>query len=306
MRTTHRIFIIISLVTPIFVFPTKADYRNDSKAIAVSGGEDHTLVLTGDKGAWACGPNGDILYGTYSGVLGTGSNVSTLIEKTLVRVHDGDMETASEYIEGIYAIGAGWKHSLALDVNAFVWSWGDNFEGQLGINSQESKTSPVQVLRGEQAPADPNNPDPNLARIIAISAGRSGEHSLALDVNNLVYGWGKNQKGQCGNGESGTGYRELVPVRVLRGQQPQDPADPCDLLTRIIAVSAGEQHSMGLEAYDPCDPNLNGRVFTWGHNGPGWGGGPGAQSWEQSVGGKKIFKILNFCLDMDVILCFSA
>jgi len=30
---------------------------------------------------------------------------------------------------------------------------------------------------------------------------------------------------------------------------------------------------MALEKDDPYDPNLNGRVYTWGNNGQGWGDG---------------------------------
>ena len=116
--------------------------------------------------------------------------------------------------------------------------------------------------------AGSNDPNPNLARIIDISAGRSGEHSLAVDANGYVYAWGRNHYGQCGNDESGNS--KLTPVHVHRGEQPEDPRNPDPNLTRIVAVSAGEWHSMGLEDYDPCDPNLDGRVYTWGNNDDAW------------------------------------
>jgi alpha-tubulin suppressor-like RCC1 family protein len=115
-------------------------------------------------------------------------------------------------LQDINDVDAGWKHSLALDVNGFVWSWGWNTEGQLGDNQTKYPYSeaPVQVLRGEQAPEDPDNPDPNLTRIIAISAGRSGQHSLAVDANGYGYGWGYNEYGQCGNGESGNFVKDFA------------------------------------------------------------------------------------------------
>jgi len=37
------------------------------------------------------------------------------------------------------------EHSLARKSNGEVWSWGDNFYGQLGDNTTVSKSSPVQV-----------------------------------------------------------------------------------------------------------------------------------------------------------------
>jgi len=246
-KLSISIISIIILITNL----TFADWRENARAIKVSGGEDHTLVLTENNTAWACGLNGGNFY---RGVLGTGSDNPSLIETTLVRVHDGDMMTASEYLEDITDIGAGWVHSLALDVNGFVWAWGNNESGQLGVGEETPyySTVPVQVHGGEMG-------TPYLRYIIAIAAGRSGQHSLAVDANNLVYAWGRNYEGQCGNGTHGTGQRELVPVKVLG-------VGGIDYLANIITVSAGEDHSMGLENLDPTDPNCKGQVYTWGGN----------------------------------------
>jgi len=261
MSRTKQILSTVSFI--IFITNiTFADWREDAQAVDISGGEAHTLVLTKDKWPWACGSNG-----WYQ--LGTGDNDNRL---TLVRVHGGDM--GSSYLQDINDVDAGWKHSLALEgyhpndpnYNGYVWAWGWNSEGQLGDNQNKYPYSeaPVQVLRGEQVPADSNDPDPNLARIIDISAGRSGEHSLAVDANGYAYAWGRNEEGQLGNGG---GSRKLTPVHVWRGEQePEDPCNPDPNLARIIAVSAGEWHSMGLERYDPCDPNMDGRVYTWGED----------------------------------------
>jgi len=109
----------------------EADWKEDAQAIHISGGEDHTLVLTENKFVWSCGSNGAYTFGQYRyGVLGTGSTDYSLIEETLTRVHGGAMNTA--YLQDINDVSAGWLHSLALDVNGFVWSWGWNSEGQCG------------------------------------------------------------------------------------------------------------------------------------------------------------------------------
>jgi len=321
----------VCIIVPLIILIpnlTLADWREDAKAIDISGGEDHTLVLTKNKWPWACGDNS-----WYQ--LGIGDDKTS--QWSPVRVHKGDMNSPSDYLEDINDIDAGWQHSLALDVNGFVWAWGDNFYGQLGDNSRVDKDVPVQV----HGPNDVNF----LEDIIAISAGRSGEHSLAVDANNFVYAWGRNSDGQCGNDESGNykltpvkvkgvegeewleniiavsaganlsmalgkldpcdpncnncngrvytfggnywpyggsyrdfGYGKLgngttvhhsdTPVLVKSGQQ--DPNDPNSYLKGIIAISAGWDHSMALEKYDPFDPNYQGRVYTWGSNGGGW------------------------------------
>jgi len=91
MTATQRTFIIVvSVFITIFALSTKADYRDDSRVVKVSGGEDHTLVLTANKGVWACGPNGGYDYDMhhyYYGVLGIGSDEYDLDQKTLIRVH---------------------------------------------------------------------------------------------------------------------------------------------------------------------------------------------------------------------------
>ncbi len=262
MSWTKQILIAVSF-TVLAASSTLADCKENARAIDISGGEDHTLVLTQNKWPWACGPNS-----WYQ--LGVGDDTNSKL--SLVRVLNGDMNSVSDYLEGIDDVDAGWKHSLALEMyipndpnnRGYVWAWGDNDQGQVGDGSPYDRPTPVRVLRGGQVPEDPN--DPNLARIIEISAGRSGEHSLAVDVNGYAYAWGRNQEGQCGVGLSGSGFKELDPNQVLRGEQPFDPNRPSVYLNCIIAVSAGEWHSMALERYDPSDPNLQGRVYTWGDN----------------------------------------
>ena len=176
------------------------------------------------------------------------------------------------HLQDINNIAAGWTHSLALDVDGFVWAWGRNREGQLGDGSETPWPTPVRVKSGEQ---NPSNPDSFIESIVAISAGRSGRQSLALDANNLVYAWGYNKYGQCGNDVSDT--NELTPVLVLRGQQPQDVNNPNLYLKHIIAISAGADQSMALEKDDPDDPNLNGCAYTWGTN--RWGDEDYEQGW---------------------------
>ena len=126
MSWTKHILTTVSVVV-LSMNPSFGIWKENAKAIDISGGEDHTLVLTSNKSVWACGPNGKPWY--WSGVLGTGSSDTTLVQKTLVRVWDGDMNTPSDYLENIDDIDAGWEHSLALDVNGFVWSWGWNSWG---------------------------------------------------------------------------------------------------------------------------------------------------------------------------------
>jgi len=122
----------------------------------------------------------------------------------------------------------------------------------LGDDSRDTRPTPIQVKGGEME-------TDFLQDISAISAGKSGEHSLALDVNGLTYAWGRNLEGQLG--DANYPNDALTPVKVHGGEMGTE------YLEDIIAISAGEQHSMALDS--------NAFVYTWGDNAYNSGGGKG-------------------------------
>jgi alpha-tubulin suppressor-like RCC1 family protein len=101
------------------------------RTMDISGGEDHTMVLTQNGLVFTCGLDQNPDY-FYDGVLGIGTFTGSY-KDTLFQVLEGQMETDSGYLENIAAIAAGWTHSLALDEDGFTWAWGGNKYGQLGL-----------------------------------------------------------------------------------------------------------------------------------------------------------------------------
>ena len=247
MSRSKSVTAVIALTIVALTSSAIATPYENSRAIAVSGGEDHTLVLTADANLWACGDNG-----WYQ--LGIGDDTSD--RKLPVRVH-GPNDV--NFIEDIIAMDSGWKHSLAVDVNNHVWAFGNNEKGELGDDQTKypDSSSPVLVHDGEMV-TDSNY----LENIIAVSAGRSGEYSLALDNSNRVWSFGRNDYGQLGDGTTTT--PRTTPVAVHAGEQ--NAANPNSALANIVQVSAGEMTSIALEKTDANDPNYNGRVLTWGSN----------------------------------------
>lgn len=136
-------------------------------------------------------------------------------------------------------VAAGMSHSLAIGSDGAVYSWGSNYEGELGNNSTTASNTPVAVAQGA-IPAD--------VTIEAISAGRYV--SLALGSDGKVYGWGANTTGQLGNE---TGIDSSVPVAVSQGDIPDGVS--------IEAISAGSDYSLALGS--------DGKVYGWGFNGDG-------------------------------------
>jgi alpha-tubulin suppressor-like RCC1 family protein len=130
----------------------------------------------------------------------------------------------------IIDVSAGGTHSLALKSDGTVWAWGSNYYGQLGNGTNTDSYTPIQVN--------------SLTDVIAISAGNY--HSLALKSDGTVWAWGYNGDGQLGNGTI-TGS-SIVPIQVIG-------------LTDVIAISAGNYHSLALKS--------DGTVWAWGTNGFG-------------------------------------
>lgn len=278
------------------------------RATAVSGGEEHSMVVDENGMAWSCG-------GSTLGHSGNPSNFNLVV--------GGEMSTPSGYLENIADVAAGWLHSLVLDNDKNVWAWGSNGSGQLGNGTYDTSTTPVQVKAGDQNPVDPNAV---LQDIIAIAAGRSGTHSLAVeDDTGFVYAWGSNDFGQLGinnqqsknepnlvlGGDMGTSFlQDIIAVsagayhsmaladdgsvycfgsnthgmlgindtQIFNETVPQlvhDVNSISGYLENICAISAGWFHSMALEAFDIMiflDAEAStGRVYTWGNNGAGWG-----------------------------------
>ncbi|WP_164886666.1 RCC1 domain-containing protein [Piscinibacter defluvii] len=138
-----------------------------SNAIALAPGALHTLALSNDGTVWAWGRNTE-------GQLGDGSTTARLAPQRVT-------------LPGIaVAVAAGGTHSLALLADGRVYAWGNNADGQLGIGSNLNGTTPAQV--GAPLPAG----------IVSIGAGAN--HSLAMDGAGNVWAWGRNTRGQLGDG----------------------------------------------------------------------------------------------------------
>jgi alpha-tubulin suppressor-like RCC1 family protein len=78
--------LIISIISLIIIITniTLADWKDDSRVIMISGGEDYTLILTQNNWLWACGNNWYYQLGISEDIINQFSPV---------RVYNGDMLT---------------------------------------------------------------------------------------------------------------------------------------------------------------------------------------------------------------------
>ena len=126
-------------------------------------------------------------------------------------------------------------HTLALTTEGKVYSWGENFGGQLGLGDTTDRLTP-QLVEGALVGKT----------IVAISASTS--HNLVLASDGTVYGWGNNIYGTVGDG---TTITRLSPVAMNATGTPLAGKT-------IAAVHAEYYHSIVL--------TTDGKVFGWGFN----------------------------------------
>ena len=135
-------------------------------------------------------------------------------------------------------ISAGERHTLAIDLNDNLWTWGDNAYGQLGNGNIHSSTNPTKII-----------PD---VKIKEISAGKN--HSMAIDIDGNLWVWGKNNSGQLGDN---TTNMVKNPKKIMEG-------------TKFVKISAGENHSAAVD--------VDGNLWMWGGNNSGQFGDDTTQS----------------------------
>ena len=97
---------------------------------SVSAGSYHTAAIKTDGTLWLWGRNGNG---------GLGDNTRTSRNSPVQTVAGG---TSWKLVAGCYYFTA------AIKTDGTLWSWGRNFSGELGDNSQASKSSPVQTVAG--------------------------------------------------------------------------------------------------------------------------------------------------------------
>ena len=146
---------------------------------------------------------------------------------------------------GMTAISAacGNEHTLILDRNNNVYSFGNNEDGVLGVENNKLKSYKfIKVNFGMY-----NN------RIKSISAGTA--HNIALTDDGNIFSWGSAQGGQLGLSEKYLSQHKIkdyfIPTPTLVPIKSNISKD-----IKIIKISSGEAHTLVL--------NNKKEVYSWG------------------------------------------
>ena len=185
----------------------------------IAAGEIHTVALDDLGNVWTWGRNVDSQLGYETAPDNFGKQ-----PKAISKLPE---------VEQFTQIAAGAYHTVALDENGNVWTWGYNGYGQLGDGTNTKRNTPVAV----------NKPD-GVEKFTQITTG--WYHTVAIDEDGDIWTWGNNEYGQLGNGTSGS-YKK-TPVAVNKEQG----------LKTAVQVAAGAEHTVALDS--------QGSIWGWGNN----------------------------------------
>ncbi|CAI9560252.1 unnamed protein product, partial [Staurois parvus] len=141
--------------------PRKVSAQLQSKAVvAVAAGPTCSMAITDNGQVYGWGYNG-------TGQLGLGSTGNQLIPCRVVFVQQ----------VCVVQIVCGYSHTMGLTDQGYLYSWGANMNGQLGIGNKSNQLSPVKVETNERS-------------IVEIAACHSSHTSAAKSQSGQVYMWG--------------------------------------------------------------------------------------------------------------------
>ncbi|MFA6867165.1 MAG: hypothetical protein WCR54_06570, partial [Clostridia bacterium] len=135
--------------------------------------------------------------------------------------------TVENYDCEFVSVACGVRHTVAIDNNGNLYSWGNNEYGQLGLNTTVSSLTPQHIKMSG-------------INFIEIACGE--DFSLALSDNGKLYSWGHNNCGQLGDG---TFIDKHLPTEITYTEP-------------FIKICCGTDHSMAISE--------SGKLYVWGSN----------------------------------------
>ena len=191
--------------------------KDTSKPVVISMPRDTIIQVSAGKGESAFVTSngqvygmGKILNGYIPGVtnavkveVGTNYLLILRADGTIYKYQDGQLTQVSN-IKNAIDISVQNNVNMYQSVDEKVYTWGENINGQLGLNSTEEVLNPTQVLE-------------NGTNVFRIGAGYN--NTFIISNTGFIYSAGDNKRGELGNGtsendQSTTKYNSLVHTLV--------------------------------------------------------------------------------------------
>ena len=188
----------------------------------IASGGNHTAAIKNNGTLWTWGENssGSEESEDLNGQLGDNTSVS---KSSPVQTVCGGTDWKS--------VSCGERFTAAIKDNGTLWTWGENYNGQLGDETTDNKSSPVQTICGGTDWKQ-------------ISCGDN--HMIAIKNDGTCWTWGYNAYGQLGD------------------ETTDDRSSPVQTVTYGTdwkQVDGGQDHSAAIKNDGTC--------WVWGDNGSG-------------------------------------
>ena len=201
--------------------PVTVDTSSLSDATQVAAGGFHSVALRGNNSgklkAWGKGSDGQLGNNTWS---------DSLLPSTMA-------DTLGTTFTGAGFVSAGVNFTTVTTTGGKVWSTGSDFRGQQGTGCSGSTSGLAKIG--------------SFANVSKAQAGPTGEHVVSAQTDSTARGWGRNDNGQVGNGNT---TDQCSPTTVVDSMS--------SAVTGFTSVSGGGLHSLGLKS--------DGTVWSWGNN----------------------------------------
>jgi len=213
---------ITDQILPFTPLPTRVP--GVCNVVSVSLGANHIAALTSNGDLYTWGSD-------YSGQLGhdytTTDSLGYPYTCTPAKIPG---------LENVTAVSSGGSVTAAICENGDLYTWGENYYGQLGYPS-------VEITDMGQPYTSVPTKVPGLSNVIAVAL--SGSHCAAITAAGDLYTWGSNSSGELGHGD-------------MRGRRSPTKVTG---LTNVISIS--------LEPYFSAAITADGDLYTWGANNRG-------------------------------------
>jgi alpha-tubulin suppressor-like RCC1 family protein len=183
-----------------------------------------SAIAAGNRFSLAIGDDGNLYsWGRNNfGQLGNNGTNNSLVPVKL------SLTTASAW----KSVAAGNAHAMALSADGHLYSWGFNYNSQLGYSTLNYGNPTASLV-----------PQPTgVTSWMSVALG--GAYSMALDQNGKLYAWGYNLLGYLGTSETKWNITAPTPVLFPVG------------VNRWLDFTAGNQHSLAI--------GDNGHLYSWG------------------------------------------
>lgn len=160
----------------LFIALLSSTYSFSQCFVKVVSGDEHTIAISDDGTLWGWGSN-------ITGEAGIESSFPNNVDVPT------QIGTATNWID----IDCGYAHSMALNSDNELYTWGYNINGQLGVGDYEIRK------------------EPTLAAMDVAVIGAGYFHSFAITTNGSLLGCGKGGNGQLGDNTAAS-YNTFVNV----------------------------------------------------------------------------------------------